>query len=100
MSEFVRVVERMKQIREGEHSLLDSTTLVFGSAISDGNRHNHDDLPVIIAGQGNGLIDSGRILHTPNRTPMCNLFLTLAQAEGQQISRFGDSQGVLKGLKS
>ena len=55
---------------------------------------------MIIAGQGNGLIDTGRILHTPNRTPMCNLFLSLAQAEGQQISRFGDSQGVLKGLKS
>ena len=100
VSEFARVVERMKQIREGENSLLDSTTLVFGSAISDGNRHNHDDLPVIIAGQGNGLIDTGRILHTPNRTPMCNLFLSLAQAEGQQISQFGDSRGVLKGLKS
>ena len=100
VSEFVRVVERMKQIREGEHSLLDSTTLVFGSAISDGNRHNHDDLPVIIAGQGNGLIDTGRILHTPNRTPMCNLFLSLAQADGQKIAQFGDSQGVLKGLKS
>ena len=100
VSEFARLIERMKEIREGEQSLLESTTLVFGSAISDGNRHNHDDLPVIIAGQGNGLIETGRILHTPNRTPMCNLFLSLAQADGQKIAQFGDSNGALKGLRS
>lgn len=100
VSEFARLVERMKEIREGEQSLLESTTLVFGSAISDGNRHNHDDLPVIIAGQGGGLIETGRVLKTPNRTPMCNLFLSLAQAEGQKIAQFGDSKGVLPGLKT
>ena len=55
---------------------------------------------MIIAGQGGGLIETGRVLKTPNRTPMCNLFLSLAQAEGQKIAQFGDSKGVLPGLKT
>lgn len=48
--------------------------LVFGAGISDGDRHNHDDLPILLAGNGAGTIKSGRHVVYPNQTPMTNLF--------------------------
>ena len=98
VEEFAQLVKQMSAVRDGEQSLLDSTALVFGSAIGDGNRHNHDNLPVLVAGRGNGLIDPGRHLAAAANTPMCNLFLTMAQAHGATVDRFGDSTAALGGL--
>jgi len=72
--------------------------LVHGSAIGDGNRHNHDDLPVIVAGRGNGTIDPGRHLVAPKNTPMSNLLLSTLHAIGSDAPRHGDSSGPLGGL--
>jgi hypothetical protein len=91
-------VKRLSEVRDSEGSLLDSTIVVQGSAIGDGNRHNHDDLPVLVAGRGNGLIDTGRHLVVEKNTPMCNLFLTMAQAAGSTVKQIGDSTGILPGL--
>ena len=54
----------MKAVKEGDGTLLDNTMIVYGSGIGDGNRHNHDDLPVIVAGRGGGTITPGR--HHPS----------------------------------
>ena len=69
--------------------------LVYGSGIGDGNRHNHDDLPILLIGGGGGTIEGGRHLTYP-RTPLMNLYLSLFDRMGCPTERFGDSTGRLK----
>jgi len=89
---------KLKEVREGDGTLLDSTAVVYGSAISDGNRHNHDDLPILVAGRGGGIVQPGRHLVAEARTPLCNLYVSLLRGVGVPTERFGDSTGALTGL--
>lgn len=93
------ILGRMQEIREGEGTLLDNTVLVYGSGIGDGNRHNHDDLPLLMAGRAGGTIDTGRHIKYENGTPMTNLFLSLLDRVGAKVESLGDSSGRLSGLK-
>ena len=94
---FAYLVGKLRNIREGDHSILDSTMLVYGSGISDGNRHNHDDLPVLLVGKGNGTIKPGRhIKYSPQ--PLNNLYLSLLDRFGAPTDRLGDSTGRLPRL--
>src|SRR5260221_7507235 len=72
-----RLLEKLAAMREGDHSVLDSALVVFGSGIGDGNRHNHDDLPILLAGRGGGSIAPRRHVRDPQDTPLCNLYLSL-----------------------
>ena len=85
--------ERLDSIREGDGTLLDHTMVVYGSGIGDGNRHNHDDLPVLLAGRGNGTLKPGRVIEAPKGTPMTNLYLSLLDRRGVKADRIGDSTG-------
>jgi hypothetical protein len=69
--------------------------IVYGSGIGDGNRHNHDDLPVLLAGRGGGTIRTGRHIRYPIETPMANLFLSMLDRVGVPTPRLGDSTGRL-----
>ena len=89
------VLERLKSTREGEKCLLDQVMLVYGSGIGDGNRHNHDDLPILLAGHGGGTVKCGRHLRFPKDTPLMNLYLAMFDRLGCPASNFGDSTGVL-----
>ena len=89
---------RLKSIKEGDGTLLDHSMIIYGGAIGDGNRHTHYDLPVILAGKGNGAVNVGRHLVYPRHTPMANLFLTMLDIFGAPTDRLGDSSGRLKGL--
>jgi hypothetical protein len=90
VDQFAYLVAKLKSIREGDHSLLDSAMIVYGSGISDGNRHNHDDLPILLAGRGGGTIKPGRhIKYQPQ--PLNNLYLSLLDRTGVKIDRHGDS---------
>jgi len=91
-------LDRLKAIREGEGTLLDHSMVVYGAAIGDGNRHTHHDLPVLLAGKGNGAIRTGRHIHYPTNTPMANLFLNMLDIMGTPVERLGDSTGRLKAL--
>lgn len=94
---FAYLVGKLKAIREGGRPLLDSTMLVYGSGISDGDRHNHDDLPVLLVGKGNGTIKTGRhIKYSPQ--PLNNLYLSLLDRFGVPTKRLGDSTGPLAKL--
>jgi hypothetical protein len=94
---FAHLVRKLSAIREGNHSLLDSTMLVYGSGISDGDRHNHDDLPVLLLGKGGGAIKPGRhIKYSPQ--PLNNLYLSLLDRIGASTERLGDSTGRLPKL--
>ncbi|MDA0802812.1 MAG: DUF1552 domain-containing protein [Planctomycetota bacterium] len=93
-SEFLAtVLARMSKEREGSTSLLDHTIIVYAGAISDGNRHDHDSLPVLVAGgEAAGLRHSG-IAAIQGGEPMCNLYVNLLRRAGVSCDRFGDSTG-------
>jgi hypothetical protein len=90
------VLTRMKDIREENgRSLLDNSMLLYTSGLSDGNRHNHNDLPVIMAGTAGGRLTTGRNLVLPDEQPMSNLFMTMLDLMGAPQDGFGDSTGRL-----
>jgi hypothetical protein len=91
------LLDKMKLIPEGDGTLLDNAMIVFGSGIGDGDRHNHDDLPVLLAGRGGGTIRSGRHVAYPH-TPLNNLYLSLLDRMEVPVETFGDSTGRLVGL--
>ena len=101
VSHFARFLERLKNTPEGDGSLLDHSMIVYGSAISDGNAHNHNELPILLAGSGSGTIQSNRHVVYPKDTPLNNLFLSMLDRMGiAGIERFGDSTGRLDRLES
>ncbi len=91
---YAHVVERMKSIREGDGTLLDSCVLAMGSGISDGDTHNYRDLQVLLAG---GNLRRGHLRYDGFR-PLADLWLTLAQEAGVSRERFADSTGTLREL--
>lgn len=95
MEQFAYFLERMKAIPEGDGTLLDNCMIVYGSGLSDGNRHNNENLPVLLAGRGGGSIETGRHIVYDVETPMNNLFLSLLDRMGVSIDGFGDSTGRL-----
>jgi len=95
---FAHLVDRMKAVKEGDGTLLDHSMIVYGGAIGDGNRHTHNNLPVVVAGNGNGAIRTGRHVRYSTNTPMANLFLSMLEIFGAPTERLGDSTGSLKGL--
>lgn len=92
---FAYLMDRLKQIPEGNGTLLDNCMLVYGSGISDGDRHNHDDLPILLAGGAGGRIKTGRHIRYDNGTPLCNLYVWMMQQMGAKTDKFGDSTGTL-----
>jgi hypothetical protein len=98
VEQFSYLLTKLKSIREGERTLLDNCMICYGSGLSDGDRHNHDDLPVLLAGSGGGTIDSGRHIRVQPETPMCNLFLSMLDRMGVKAPFHGDSTGRLPGL--
>lgn len=95
MSLFARMLQRMSQIEEGPGTLLDNVIILYGGGISDGNKHNHDDLPILIAGGAGGKHHGGRHLKLSDRTPICNLYLEMMSHMGVTRKQFGDSTGTL-----
>jgi len=98
VAQFAYFLERLKGIREGEGTLLEQCMIVYGCAISDGNRHRHNDLPVLMAGHGGGTIQPGRHVRYPQDTPLANLFLAMLDRMEAPVEAFGDSTGRVKHL--
>jgi hypothetical protein len=92
------LLTKLKSIREGDGSLLDHCLIAYGSGNSDGNAHNHDDLPVLLAGRGGGTVKTGRHLRYAKETPLNNLWLAMLNRVDVQLPFLGDSTGVLPGL--
>ncbi len=98
VEQFAYLLGRLQSIREGEHSLLDNSMIMCGSSLSDGNRHDPNNLPILLGGKGGGHILSGQHIASPRNTPLCNLYLSMLQCMGIDAPRFGDSTGPLPGL--
>ncbi|MBA4031514.1 MAG: hypothetical protein C0478_11590 [Planctomyces sp.] len=100
ITQFAYFLEKLDSIQEGNGTLLDNSMIVYGSAIGDGDRHNHNDLPILFAGRGNGTIDTGRHIVYPKDTPLNNLFLSMLERMDVPTDRLGDSTGKLDKLKA
>ena len=98
IEQFAYLLGRLKGVREGDGTLLDNCMLVYGGGISDGNRHNHDELPILFAGKGGGTIKTGRHVRYPKETPLTNLFVSMLERLGAPTPSFGDSTGRLDNL--
>jgi hypothetical protein len=97
MEQFATFVTKLKNTPDGDGSLLDHTMIVYGSGISDGNKHNHDDLPVLLAG-GKRMFNTGRHVKLSESTPVANLYLSMLDAMNVPTEQLGDSQGRLNAL--
>lgn len=95
---FSRMLQRMSKIDEGGSRLLDNVMILYGSGISDGNRHNHDDLPIMLAGGAGGSVTGGRHIKLQEKTPICNLYLDMLARVGAGRKAFGDSTGRFPSL--
>jgi len=93
-----RLLDRMKQVREGEGTLLDNSMVLFGSALRDGNEHDPHDLPTVLAGRAGGRLVPGRHLVYGKDSPLCNLYVSMLDRVGSPVERFADSTGPLEGL--
>jgi Protein of unknown function (DUF1552) len=94
---FAAFIEKMKATPDGDGTLLDHSIVVYGSGLADGDRHTHEDLPVLLLGRGAGF-GMGRHVAYSKDTPMTNLFLTLADRMGVRPESIGDSTGRIEHL--
>ena len=95
--QFGYFLKKMKATPDGDSNLLDNSLIVYGGAISDGNRHDHNNLPLLLAGKAGGKVQPGRLIRYQDQ-PLNNLFLTMLSMVGIEEERFGDSTGKLSGL--
>ncbi|HWE38469.1 MAG TPA: DUF1552 domain-containing protein [Isosphaeraceae bacterium] len=98
MEQFASFLDKLKGAREGDAPLLDRCMVLYGSGISDGNAHNHNDLPILLAGKGSGTIKPGRHVRYPDETPLNNLYLAMLDRMEAPVDALGDSKGRLPKL--
>lgn len=96
LRQFGYFLEKMKSVKEGDTSLLENSMIVFGGGIGDGNRHNHDNLPILLAGRGGGTLTPGKRMVLAQETPMTNLYLAMLERLGVPAQKVGDSTGKLE----
>ena len=93
-----RLLAKLEAAKESNGSLLDNSCVVYGSSLSDGNRHEHVDLPAFVAGGAAGKIHGGRHVRYKKGTPMTNLFLSMLDMAGVKPEKIGDSTGKIEHL--
>lgn len=98
IANFARFLDKLSKTEDVDgNSLLHNSMIVYAGAIADGNRHSHDNLPVILAGHGGGTLHPGR-LHRAAKQPMANLFVSMLDILGVEAKSFGDSSGSLSAV--
>ncbi|MEP4079119.1 DUF1552 domain-containing protein [Haloferula sp.] len=96
MEQFAYFLEKMEGTEDVDgNSLLHNSMIVYGSCLADGNRHNNDNIPVVLAGHGGGALNPGRHVDLAEDTPMSNLYVRMLREFGVKQDSFGDSSGVL-----
>lgn len=89
-------LDKLQKTPDGDGNLLDHATVLYGSSMSNGNQHDHDPLPILVAGGAAGQLKGGRHLRFEPHTPMSNLMLALLDKHGVHQEKFGDSTGKLE----
>jgi hypothetical protein len=90
---FSYFLDKLQSTPDGDGTLLDHSMVLYGSGISDGNQHNHTDLPIILAGGASGKLKGGRHIRNPKKTPLSNLLLSMLDTLDVPTEKFGDSTG-------
>ncbi len=99
MEQLAYFLDRLETLKDPDgSSVLDNSMIVYGCAISDGNEHDHSDLPIVLAGGGGGTLATGRHVDFGRDVPMTNLYLSMLDRLGIQLDRFGDSTGRVADL--
>ncbi len=96
--QYAYMLKRMKEVPEGNATLLDNSMVLFGSGIRDGNRHSPKDIPIILAGGANGQLKTGRHLDTDGEGTLGSLYVGMLKRLGVETREFGDSNRELRGL--
>ncbi|MEO6244010.1 MAG: DUF1552 domain-containing protein [Opitutaceae bacterium] len=99
MERFAKFLKRLDAKKDADgHSILHNSMIVYGSGNSDGNRHTHVNLPIVLAGSGGGTLTPGRYTQLGGQ-PMSNLFMSLSDRMGVTgVERIGDSSGRVKAV--
>ena len=99
VEQFSKFLKRLDSIKDVDgNSVLHNSMVLYGSGNADGNRHTHDDLPIILAGNGGGELNAGRFVDHKG-IPLTNLHVSLAEKMGvKSIDKFGDSDGTVSNL--
>jgi hypothetical protein len=92
--QFAGFVKRLSQTPEGDGTLLDHALILFGSNMSNSDKHNNDPLPSALLGHASGRVKGGQHLHYPQDTPHANLLLTMLNRVGVPLEKFGNSTGA------
>jgi hypothetical protein len=90
---FAYLLDKLKSTPDGDGNLLDHSLVLYGSGMSDGNQHNHTDLPVVLAGSASGRLTGGRHIVNPKNTAMANLLVSMLHVLDVPAETFGDSTG-------
>ena len=90
---FRSFLEKLRAQPDGDGSLLDHSMVLYGSGMSDGNLHNHVNLPLVLVGGGAGTLKGGYHIKYAQPAPMANLLLGILDKAGVHLDRFGDSSG-------
>jgi hypothetical protein len=98
ISLFAYFLEKLKNIKDGDGSLLDHTMYMYGSGMGNSSVHSHQDLPIVVVGAGAGKMKGGRHVKYAERTPLANLHLTLLEKAGVRLEAFADSKGKVNEL--
>jgi hypothetical protein len=98
IKQFAYLLDKLKRTPDGDGMLLDHVMVTYGSALSDGNGHDHANLPLVLAGRGCGTLRPGRHVRYPDETPMANLFIAMLDRMKVPVERLGDSNGELNYL--
>jgi hypothetical protein len=89
-------LDKLKATPDGDGNLLDHSMVLYGSSMSNGNQHDHDPLPLILAGGAAGQLQGGRHIQNQPHTPMSNLLLSMLDKLGVRADQFGDSSGRME----
>ncbi len=98
VEQYAYLLGKLDSIQEGEGTLLDNSMILFGSSISDGNRHDPNNLPLVLGGKAGGALKTGQHIANPKNTPLCNLYVDMLNAMDVNEESFGDSTGKVPGL--
>jgi hypothetical protein len=90
---FAYFLGRLKATPDGDGTLLDHSLFLYGSGMSNGNQHTHDNLPILTVGTAAGKVAGGRHIRLDNYTPLSNLMLTILDKAGVPMDQFGESWG-------
>jgi hypothetical protein len=90
------LLEQLAATSDGEGSLLDHALILYGSGMSNSNQHDHDPLPILLAGGASGRLEGGRHIRAGEGTPLSNVLVAMLEKIGLEgVERFGDSTGVV-----